>query len=218
VVGVVVLAVLYFAQAICIPFAMAVFLAFLLAPPVETLQRFGLGRVPSVLVVVLAAVLALGLVIWVVSVQARSLVNEGPNYTENIQAKLDALRHLALPGRRLVEKMLHQITGGMGGGAREVADNTQNTLSKPMAIVVQPEAWLTGLPAFLARLAEALGSLVLVLVLLVFMLLKREDLRNRLIRLVGDGRITATTKALDEASQRISRYLLMQLIVNGTFG
>ena len=67
-------------------------------------------------------------------------------------------------------------------------------------------------------MVEALGGLFLASVLLVFILLKREDLRNRLIRLVGNGRITATTKALDDAAQRVSRYLLMQLIVNSTFG
>ena len=70
----------------------------------------------------------------------------------------------------------------------------------------------------LARFVEDLGGLLLALVLLFFMLSRREDMRNRLIRLAGDSRITATTKALDEAARRISHYLLMQGIVNGAFG
>ena len=67
-------------------------------------------------------------------------------------------------------------------------------------------------------MVESLGGLALALVLVVFMLLKREDLRNRLIRLVGHGRLTVTTKAVDDAGQRISRFLLMQLIINAGFG
>ena len=88
---------------------------------------------------------------------------------------------------------------------------------KPTAVVVEPESptWLSRLPALLSPLLETLGGLALALVLVVFMLLKREDLRNRLIRLVGHGQITVTTKAVDDAGQRISRFLLMQLIING---
>jgi hypothetical protein len=86
--------------------------------------------------------------------------------------------------------------------------------------MLQPESpiWLTRLPALLSSLLQSLGSLALALVLVVFMLLKREDLRNRLIRLVSHGQITVMTKALDDAGRRISRFLLMQLFVNGTVG
>src|SRR5207344_2375233 len=62
------------------------------------------------------------------------------------------------------------------------------------------------------------GTAALVLLLVIFMLLQREDLRGRVIRLVGQGRISATTRALDDAAQRVSRYLLMQLIVNVSYG
>ena len=91
---------------------------------------------------------------------------------------------------------------------------------KPTAVVLEPESptWLARLPALLSSLLETLGGLALALVLVVFMLLKREDLRNRLIRLVSHGQITVMTKALDDAGQRISRFLLMQLIVNATVG
>ena len=87
-------------------------------------------------------------------------------------------------------------------------------------MVLEPESptWLARLPALLSSLLETLGGLALALVLVVFMLLKREDLRNRLIRLVSHGQITVMTKALDDAGQRISRFLLMQLIVNATVG
>ncbi len=91
---------------------------------------------------------------------------------------------------------------------------------KPTTVVLAPESptWLARMPALLNSLLETLGSLALALVLVVFMLLKREDLRNRLIRLVSHGQITVMTKALDDAGQRISRFLLMQLIVNAAVG
>jgi hypothetical protein len=91
---------------------------------------------------------------------------------------------------------------------------------KPTVVVPQPEspAWLAGLPAMLRSVVELLGGLALALVLVVFMLLNRENLRNRLIRFVGHGRMTSTTPARDDAGQRISRFLLVQLIINASFG
>ena len=80
------------------------------------------------------------------------------------------------------------------------------------------ESPAVALPALLRPAVDSLGGLALALVLVVFMLLKREDLRNRFIRLVGHGRMTVTTKAVDDAGQRISRYLLMQFIINGSYG
>ena len=89
-----------------------------------------------------------------------------------------------------------------------------------ITVVLEPEspAWLARMPALLSSVLETLGGLALALVLVVFMLLKREDMRNRLIRLVSHGQITVMTKALDDAGRRISRFLLMQLIVNATVG
>src|SRR5581483_8584763 len=90
----------------------------------------------------------------------------------------------------------------------------------PPAVVMQPQSipWLGQLPGFLGSAVQAVGGLAMALVLVVFMLLKREDLRNRFLRLVCHGRMSATTKAVDDAGRRISRYLLMQLVINGGFG
>src|SRR5207302_10878241 len=79
-------------------------------------------------------------------------------------------------------------------------------------------AWLSRLPTLLGQVGESLGGLALALVLVVFMLLKREGLRNRLIRLVGHGRLAVTTRAVEDAGRRISRFLLMQVIINGCYG
>ena len=87
-------------------------------------------------------------------------------------------------------------------------------------VVIEPQSpvWLSRISTFLAPLMEYLGELALAIVLVVFMLQKREELRNRIIRLVGRGQIVAATRFVDEAGQRISRFLLMQAIVNASFG
>jgi predicted PurR-regulated permease PerM len=242
VVGVVVVTCLYWAQTIFIPVALAVFLTVLLAPLVAVLQRRGLRRLPSVLLVVMLAVAVLGGGVWLVTAQVTSLAGEMPQYTGNIKGKVKSLRHLGQGSVTSgLEKMMQKITAawnqpaasqkGNKGDKPAVSASKKPTTKdgekpavsasqKPTAVVLEPETptWLARLPALLSSLLETLGSLALALVLVVFMLLKREDLRNRLIRLVSQGQITVMTKALDDAGQRISRFLLMQLIVNATVG
>ena len=226
VVGVVVVTCLYWAQTVFIPVAAAVFLTFLLAPLVTALQRRGLRRLPSVMLVVLLAAALLGGVVWLITAQVTSLAGEVPKYTENIKGKVKSLRHLGQGSVTSgLEKMIQEITGewNLPTASREGKHEDKPpvaALEKPTAVMLQPESptWLARLPALLSSLLESLGSLALALVLVVFMLLKREDLRNRLIRLVSHGQITVMTKALDDAGQRISRFLLMQLFVNGAVG
>ena len=226
VVGVVVVTCLYWARTVFIPVALAIFLTFLLAPLVTTLQRRGLRRLPSVLLVVMLAAAVLGGGVWLVTAQVTSLAGEVPKYTENIKGKVKSLRHLGQGSVTSgLEKMIQEISAAWNPTAasreRKHGDKPAVPASdKPTAVVLESESptWLARLPALLSSLLETLGGLALALVLVVFMLLKREDLRNRLIRLVSHGQITVMTKALDDAGQRISRFLLMQLIVNATVG
>ena len=226
VVGVVVVTCLYWARTVFIPVALAVYLTFLLAPLITALQRRRLRRLPSVLLVVMLAAAVLGGGVWLVTAQVTSLAGDVPKYTENIKGKVKSLRHLgqgSITSR--LDKMVQKITEEWNrpAGTKEGADGDKPAVpasEKPTAVVLQPESptWLARLPALLSSLLETLGGLALALVLVVFMLLKREDLRNRLIRLVSHGQITVMTKALDDAGQRISRFLLMQLIINATVG
>jgi predicted PurR-regulated permease PerM len=224
-VGVVVVACLYWAQLVLIPVALAVFLAFLLSPLVAFLERGGLGRIAAVLLVVLLAALLLCGLGWVMTHQIMGLVEALPEYTENIKGKIKSLReNTRSPAAERLERMVQEITGELQSkpAAREggASGKPVPASERPPAVVVQPEgpAWLSRLPSFLGHFAETLGGLALTFVLVIFMLLKREDLRNRLIRLIGHGRLTVTTKAVDDAGQRISRFLVMQVIVNGSFG
>ena len=224
----VVVGVLYWAQVVFIPLGMALFLTFLLTPIVRALQRRGLGRTLSVMVVVLGTALLLTGTIWIVGQQLSGLVAELPNYTTNIREKIKSIRALGSGSERL-ERMIEDVGAELKSPSPKASnelskagshDKARDSVDTPRTVVLEPKSpvWLSSLPAYLSSLFESIGSLALALILLIFMLLNREDLRNRFLRLVGHGRMSSTTKAVDDAGQRISRYLLMQAIVNGTFG
>jgi predicted PurR-regulated permease PerM len=222
-VAVVVVGCLYWAQEIFIPLALAIFLAFLLNPFVRGLQRRGLGRIPSVIVVGLLASLLLGGLGWLVTWQATNLLNKLPDYSVNIQRKIHSLRDLGSGSERL-EQFIAEIgeawksTTPGKEGTPPVAPVPSQT--GPTAVVPQPSSlpWIGQLPGYLGSAAPSVVGLALALILAIFMLVKREDLRNRFISLVGQQNMTETTKAIDDTGERISRYLLMQLVVNATYG
>jgi predicted PurR-regulated permease PerM/methylmalonyl-CoA mutase cobalamin-binding subunit len=231
---------LYWAQTVLVPVALAVFLAFPLAPLVTALERYHLGRKLSVVVVVVCTTLVLSGVGWLVHVQIGNLADKLPAYSQNVQAKVAYLGQLGQgEGMKRLETLSDDITGAW---KTSVADpNAEATApsaapapdvpEQPAIAAPPPEspvpeadtspkipAWLSRLPSFFGSVMVSIMGLVLAVVLVVFMLLEREALRNRLIRLVGSGRMTETTRALDDAGHRISRYLLMQLAVNGSYG
>jgi predicted PurR-regulated permease PerM len=205
-----VVAALYWLQAVLIPLALAVLLTFLLSPVVSTLQRRGLGRVPSVLVTALLALSILGGIGWTLTRQLVTLADELPRYSLNIRHRIADLRGASKGGSmEKVQKAVGDVVGEI-----EKTDTLGVTRQKPVAVVLEPPSILVHLPS----LFQALASAGVVTVLVIFMLLERRELRDRLILLIGYRRMTATTRALDEAGARISRYLLMQSIVNGSFG
>jgi predicted PurR-regulated permease PerM len=201
---------LYWLQAVLIPLALAVLLTFLLSPVVGTLQRRGLGQVPSVLVTVLLALSILGGTGWTLTRQIVTLADELPQYRLNIHQRIADLRGASQGGSlEKVQRAVEEVSGelqktGKGGGPGP----------KPLAVVLEPPSILSHLPTLL----QALASAGVVTVLMIFMLLERRELRDRVILLIGYRRMTATTRALDEAGARISRYLLMQSLINGGFG
>jgi predicted PurR-regulated permease PerM len=201
---------LYWLQGVLIPIALAVLLTFLLSPVVGSLQRRGLGRVPAVLVTVILALSILGGIGWAVTRQLVTLADELPQYSLNIQHRIADLRGASKGGSvEKVQKTVEDVVGEI-----QKADKAGLTRQKPVAVVLESRSILGHLPTLL----QALASALVVTVLMIFMLLERREIRDRLILLIGYRRMTATTKALDEAGTRISRYLLMQSIVNGSFG
>ncbi|HEX8524054.1 MAG TPA: AI-2E family transporter [Tepidisphaeraceae bacterium] len=110
------------------------------------------------------------------------------------------------------------ITEGTVGKVPNPATQPTKENPLPVAIVQPTPSPFERLWGYLGLVLSPLGTAGLVIIFTLFMLLQREDLRDRLIRLVGYGRLNLTTQALDDAAERISRYLLMQAIVNGTYG
>jgi predicted PurR-regulated permease PerM len=207
---VLVIASLYWAKAVLIPLALALMLTFLLQPIVAALHRRGLGHTPAVVLVVMLLALVLGAVGWVVIGQFSSLAAELPGYKDNLKHKIDDMQSASQGG--VLEKIQETLTELI----REFEKNSPPTPAAHEPVAVQPSG--VSLVSYVPSLLGYLGDTGLVLVLLLFMLIAHDDLRDRLFRLIGYARLTDTTKALDEAGQRISRSLLMQAIVNGTYG
>ena len=218
VVAVVLTGLLYWAQRVIVPVALAIFLAFLLSPLVTLLQGRWLGRIPSVLLAVALALALAGGIGWLVSAQVRSLAVGMPQYTANLKERVRSIRDL---GKDSVLDHLNHM-------AQEVADvwnkpdpsregDSGTAANSPLRVEVD-NGWLSSILPTVPWIFELTVSAVFVLVLVIFMLLEREDLRNRLIWLTGRTRIALTTKALDETGHRISRYLQAQLALNASYG
>jgi predicted PurR-regulated permease PerM len=213
---VLIIASLYWAQAVLIPIALSIMLTFLLSPVSGALERMGLRRIPSVIFIVVLTFSLLGGIGWVVTLQFGSLANELPTYRKNISQKIADIREAGRGGA--LEKV--QKTAADVKEQFQKNDEPARVQEKPREVVVKGEQSSTfwPVPLDLGPMVERFAGAGLVIVLVVFMLIQREDLRNRLIRLIGYGRLTVTTRALEEAGDRISRYLLMQTIINSSFG
>lgn len=205
--GILVVASLSLAREVLIPLALAVLLTFILTPFVVWLQRHRLGRIPAVLLVSLLALSVIAGFTLVILLQVRSLARDLPAYRSNILAKVHALRGAAPNGLlRNVEDAIDDVQSALGGPA---------TAPVPVSIEPSGPARFT---AVAGPVASVLTQFLLVTMLVMFMLARHEDVRDRLIRLVGHGRITDATKALVDASQRVSRFLFTQLVINTSFG
>lgn len=209
---------LYFARGLLIPTAAAVLLTFVLSPVLTYLQRRGLPRTPAVLVVVVVSGLVAATIATLVFSQVVHLLGELPDYQHNVAKKIEALREQS-NGSVLgnVQEFVQTITLA----AKNEEPSLPPTEEEPVPVeVVDPSGnWvfnplLGGLPTAL----EALGATGLVIVLVIYSLIFKEDLRNRLLCLVGKGHLSVTTKAVDDAARRISRYLLAQFCLNFLFG
>jgi predicted PurR-regulated permease PerM len=229
---VLVVAAMYWARAVLIPVALAILLAFLLGPPMRALQQRGLRRIPAAIVVVLVAFLVLSAILWIITIELTQLGQNFHKYEKTLHAKIERLRAsikggvlerflntsetgagtpAAIPGRKPQAAVPRE---GFGGG---LASPEANKVQR-VVVVAERRDFYWQLTAALDPAVHLLGSTGLIVLLVILMLIHREELRNRLIRLAGYGRLTVTTRALDEASSRISYYLMMKSLVNGCFG
>ena len=209
---VLVVVVLYFAQAVLVPVAVAILLTFVLTPPVTWLQRW-VGRVPAVLAVVTLVFAVLGLAGWGLARQMDHLADDLPHYRANILAKIADVRGAGKGGS--VEKLQETIDDIKTDLGRSEAP--KGTVSRPVVITSAQATSFSGF-VWLAPIVGQLGTAGFVVTMVIFMLLERRDLRDRLIGLFGHGQLAITTKAFDEAGARVSRQLMTQSLVNLVYG
>jgi len=234
-IGVGVVALLYLGREVFVPITLAVLLSFVLAPVVMLLRRVRVGRVPSVVVAVLLAVLIILGIGWQMGRQAAQLAGDLPRYQATILQKVQSVRDMSLGGgildrasdmlkdvRREIEKPDAAATPpapaarpGPGQPPRLEAP-----ADKPVLVEVrQPEPDpLTVIRDFAGTLLHPLATAGIVIVFVMFILMQREDLRDRIIRLVGSRDLQRTTVAMDDAAARLSRYFLLQTTLNASFG
>jgi predicted PurR-regulated permease PerM len=208
-----VIAALRVAQDVFIPVALAVLMTFLLAPLVERLHGWGINRGVAVIVTVLVAFLILGGVLYVVFSQLRELVTELPQYREQFSHNVTQLSG-ALKGSM---DRLAKFTAELSADLSKVAPGPSGR-QIPRVEVVEPLNGLQALRQVLSPLAGPLATSAVVIVFVIFMLLRFEDLRERIIRVLGANNLRLATAAIDDAARRVSRYLLMQTLINSWEG
>lgn len=199
-------AVLYLARDVLIPLALAILLSFLLAPVVRRLEQWRLGRVTATLAAVAIAFSAIAGIGWVAARQALSLAAKLPEYRENISKKVRAVR------------APQDGTIGRAAEAIKELENEAAPAAAPLPVTETPPSAFAALAEWVGPFVKPVGTALAVVVFTILMLLNRENMRERLIGLIGARRINVTTQALGEASYRVSRYLYMQLVVNACFG
>jgi predicted PurR-regulated permease PerM len=220
---------LYFARPILIPLALALTLNFLLTPIVMWLQRFSLRRGLAVALVMLIFSAVVGGMAWVVAGQLLQVASDLPKYRENIRSKIEALH---LPPESALGRAAESVKeidmdfsapAPAGGGQTNAQALSKPALPQaqsavPVQVVTAPATGLEYLSQMLKPLLQPLSTAGMVLIFTVFILIKQEDLRDRFLRLAGVAQLHAMTLALNDATQRISRYLVLQLLVNVCYG
>jgi predicted PurR-regulated permease PerM len=205
-----VVGVLYFAQMVLIPVALAVLLAFVLTPIADWLERRRLGRVFGSVLALALALAVVGGVGWVAGVQVQRLADELPKHRDVLVQKLQ-------PVTNLVERFQSISELGSEGPNPPAPEPTPE---QPVAVVHTPRRApaLSWLPSMIQPVAQFAASALLVTVLGLFFLVQRESVRDRVIGLAGRRQLTTTTRALQDAAHRVSHYLLLQLCTNTVIG
>ncbi|MDQ1077683.1 AI-2E family transporter [Pseudoroseomonas cervicalis] len=217
--GVVVVAGLYLGREVLIPVTLAILLSLVLSPLVRVLRRLRVGRITAVL---LAVLVALGIILAaaaLIGAQLAELAQNAPLYQHTVQQKLDTLRQMTI-GR--IGSLVERLGEDFGRAPPPVPSITppRDAAVPPLPVEIHsPDMTpMQMVRAFLAPLAGPLTQAGIVLVVTIFVLLQREDLRDRLIRLFGSTDLHRTTVAMDDAAIRLSRFFLAQLCINLGFG
>jgi predicted PurR-regulated permease PerM len=224
VVGVVVVAALYVGRDVFIPIVLAILLSFVLAPLVGLLRRVHVPRAPAVIIAVLVALGVIAAAAGLIGMQVAQLAQDVPSYQATVTRKVDHLRDVTL-GRaneliRRLGRQIEQATNETPPAAQGPGADGVQAAPPPLPVEVKERA---ATPIELAQrvlgpVVHPLATAGIVLIVAIFILMQREDLRDRMIRLFGSHDLHRTTVAMDDAARRLSRYFLIQLALNTVFG
>jgi predicted PurR-regulated permease PerM len=230
VLAIIIVGTLYFGREIFVPIALAVLLSFVLAPPVRLLQRWYMPRAVSVVAVVLLAFLAIFAVAGVVATQVAELASDLPRYQSTIRDKIKSVRGTTATSGTLeraadvLQDLGKELDKPNVGAPRDVAPqtppgaSTEDAAPIPVEVRQPPPSALENLARLITPLLHPLATTGIIIIFVIFILLQREDLRNRIIKLAGSHDLQKTTAALDDAARRLSRLFLTQLALNMSFG
>jgi predicted PurR-regulated permease PerM len=219
------IAVLYVGREILVPVALAVLVSFMLAPLVESLRRWYMPRVPAVILAVSLAIALVGALSVLVGNQLVNIAQNLPAYQYSMQEKIRAIR-MAAPGGGVVDRttevvqaLRKELAGTEGERQLKATDEEDPEQTDPIPVRVEPDEQrpLEVIQTIAMPLLGPLATAGIVIVFVIFFLLEKSDLRDRFIRLAGRD-LHRTTEGLSDAGERVSRYLLMQLVVNAIYG
>ncbi len=240
----IVVAVLFFMKEIFVPLALAMLFSFLLNPLVRRFERWRLPRIPAVLLAVGIALAILAGVGYLVGTQLLDLTYQLPKYKDNIGQRIETLKHTDKNSPLSKATQTIQDLGAQLSATKPDANAKPDGATSPLSgvtapanatrydsyssagkdkiskvEVVQPATTLgEAVQSVVGPVVGPLGTAAVVIVFVLFMLIKHEDLRDRIIHLIGRGRLNVTTQALDEAGSKVTGYLTMQVIINAIFG
>ncbi|MBB3209237.1 putative PurR-regulated permease PerM/CheY-like chemotaxis protein [Rhodopirellula rubra] len=228
-----VLALLYFAKPVLVPIALSAMLAFVLSPLAITLERWSIqgyriGRVGSVLVATGAAFGLIALASWALVSQVQSLAADLPNHKTEIKSKIASLRVSEDSTFSRLTDMFQELFPEEGVNAEAARANLDGGMSKdddlseeaPSTIIVAAaeDGRIAAASDILLPVVEPMATAALIIVLVMFLMICREDVRYRMISLIGDKALTGTTRLMVDTADRVSKFLLYLLVVNASFG
>ena len=194
------------------PLALSVLLSFALAPLSRFLERRGVPRAAAVFLTVVLCLGALGGISYKVYQQLTTLAGELPQYQAQMERKVERFQPSEKGAFEKASDVVSDVAGKLQKSPLEARDKIMDVN------VVSAPSFRDRLQESVGPYIESLGVGSFVLILVLFMLMKREDVSDRLVRLFGQRRVSLTTKTMEEVGQRISRYLAVNAMVNSTFG
>ncbi|MFO1075710.1 MAG: AI-2E family transporter [Geminicoccaceae bacterium] len=216
---------LYLGAAVFVPLALAILVSFALAPVTNRLKKWGLGKIPAVLVVVTLALGLAGGFVYLLVGQAVGLAQNLPRYEQNLRDKIHVLGPTSPAGsvfeqtadllRRMTSE-LDKVTTADAGKAATGGSTPPAPI--PVQVLTPPSSPLLAIVELARLVAEPLATMGIMLLFIIFVLIERENLRDRFIRLFGATDMHRATEAMNEAGSRLGRYLLMQLLINVSYG